>query len=258
MRRALQSRPDFVLLNGDDGADWDFSKEFSRRFAGQTNTAVGRGVIRHDAFVHSEVETAQPHEIRHLNLVNGRPMVAILIGNDVIATLGGIPVPTGRTGRIQNWHAISDERHVLRSERNFYAQMVGRRSAAEENLRSPPVSELGREIKRDHFITAGGTVAIGAGLQQRADVIGATQSGREHQAGNVAIVLNVIAKRLRRKCVQKFLVVFWRQSRVHVCAAVQQGRKQGRVIGSNRVGKQRNAFPFRRRRRNMFRKQQPH
>src|SRR5438132_13584237 len=76
------------LLNSDDGADWDFSKEFSRRFAGQTNTAVGRGVIRHDAFVHSEVETAQPHEIRHLNLVNGRPMVAILIGNDVIATLG--------------------------------------------------------------------------------------------------------------------------------------------------------------------------
>src|SRR5438128_11849642 len=111
----------FVLLNGDDGADWDFSKEFSRSFAGQTNAAVGRGVIRHDAFVHSEVETAQPHEIGHIDVINGRAVIAFSVSDNEIATLGGIAVPTGRTGRVQNWHAISDERHVLRSERNFYA-----------------------------------------------------------------------------------------------------------------------------------------
>jgi hypothetical protein len=36
----FKSRPDFALLNGDDCADWNFGKEFSRSFPGQTNAAV--------------------------------------------------------------------------------------------------------------------------------------------------------------------------------------------------------------------------
>src|ERR1700687_4187916 len=90
-------RREITLLNGDNSADWNFSKEFSRRFAWQTNAAVGGGVVRHDALVHSEIETAQPHEIRHINVINGRAVIAFFVSDDEIATLSGIAFPTGRT-----------------------------------------------------------------------------------------------------------------------------------------------------------------
>src|SRR5882724_13471542 len=162
-----------LLLHAHEGADRNFRKEFSCGFAGQTNAAVRGRIIWHYALVHPEIKTAQSHEVGHIDMINGRTMIAFFVSDDEIAALGGIAVTTGGTGRIQNRHAVLDQRHVLRSERNFYAEMIGRRSAAEKNLRRLPMAELSREIKRDHLVTAGGAIAIGACLQQRADVIGA-------------------------------------------------------------------------------------
>src|SRR5438093_11594770 len=80
--------PPQQLLNGDDGADWNFGKEFSRRFTGQTNATVRRGIVRHDALMHSEIETAQPHEIRHIDVINSRTVIAFFVGDHEIAALG--------------------------------------------------------------------------------------------------------------------------------------------------------------------------
>src|SRR5205823_9722732 len=97
-RTGTTARSTWPLLNGHDSADWNFSKELSCSFAGQSNAAVGRGIIRHHAFVHSEIETTQAHEIGHVDVINGRTMIAFLVSDDEIAALGGITVPTGRTG----------------------------------------------------------------------------------------------------------------------------------------------------------------
>ena len=60
----------------------DLGREFSSGVTGQPDTAVRRRVIRDHAFVHAEIEAAQPHKIRHVHFVNGGTMIPLLIGDD--------------------------------------------------------------------------------------------------------------------------------------------------------------------------------
>ena len=73
--------------------------------------------------------------------------------------------------------------------------MIRRGSASEQHLGGLPMPKLGREIKRHHFVTPSRAVFVRARLQKGMDVFGSPESGREHQRGDVAIVLDVIAKR---------------------------------------------------------------
>src|SRR5712692_9512312 len=83
------------LFDRDEGADWDLGEEFARGVARQPDAAVGRGIIRNDPFVHPEIEAAKSHEVRHLDFVDRRPMVAIFVGDDVITPAGGKAFPSG-------------------------------------------------------------------------------------------------------------------------------------------------------------------
>src|SRR6266404_3212609 len=98
-------------------------------------------------------------------MVNRRPMITLLIRNHELAALGAITFAPGRTSRIQNRHAVLDQRHFLRRKRDFDPQLFWIRAATKKNLRGLPMPELSREIKRDHLVTAGATIFFRAGLQ---------------------------------------------------------------------------------------------
>src|SRR5437588_11419033 len=98
--------------------------------------------------MHSEVEAAQPHEIGHLHVVDGRTMVPFLVRDHKFAGLRRVTLTPGRTLRAIYRHAILDESDPLQSERNFDVQSVRRRPRAEETLRGTPVTSLSRDSKR--------------------------------------------------------------------------------------------------------------
>ena len=89
--------------------------------------------------MHAEIETAQPHEIRHRDFVDGGAVVPLLICNDIIADWRIEPGATGRNLCRENCDAILDQRGMLRSERNFDSQLVRVGSAAEQRLERLPI-----------------------------------------------------------------------------------------------------------------------
>src|SRR5262249_44704371 len=102
--RAMEwSRPTHSL-HGHKCADWNFGEEFARSVRRQPNAAVRCRIVRHIAGVHSKIETAQAHEIRHFDVVNGGTMVAFLVGDHKLAPLRRVARPTGGARRAIDRH----------------------------------------------------------------------------------------------------------------------------------------------------------
>ena len=93
--RRTSTAQHFALLDRDDGADRNFGEKFSGSVAGQSDAAMGGGIIRHHAFVHSKIKTAQPHKIRHVHFVNCGAMDPVFVSNNEIAGVGGISTAAG-------------------------------------------------------------------------------------------------------------------------------------------------------------------
>ena len=59
---------------------------------------MGSRIIWDVARVHAEVEAVESHKEGHLDMVNGRSMAALLVGNDVLARPSFEAFPTRRNG----------------------------------------------------------------------------------------------------------------------------------------------------------------
>ncbi len=140
------------LLHGHECADWNFGEEFARSIFRQPDAAVRCRIVRHITSVHSKIETAQAHEIWHLDVVNRGTMVAFLVGDHKLAPLSRVTRPTGRASRVIYRFAVPDESDALHRQRNFDPQLIRRRAAAEKNLRGTPVAGLRGNIQCRHFV----------------------------------------------------------------------------------------------------------
>src|SRR4029077_9237498 len=97
-------------------------------------------VVRHITSMHSKIETAQAHEIRHLDVVNSGTMVAFLVGDHKLSPLSRVTRPTGGASRVIYRFVVPEESDALHRQRNFDPQLIRRRAAAEKDLRGTPVS----------------------------------------------------------------------------------------------------------------------
>ena len=204
-----------------------------------------RGGIRlHDAFVHAEVAAIKPHEIGHGALVDGRAMVAIFVGDDVLAGGGAEALAAGGNFRGENSDAILDDHGVLFRERNLHAQLIWHGPATEEHLRALPVFAPRGKIKWEHSLARRGLVAVGAGIEQGADVIGLSEPGGEHQKINAGLLLDVEPEVFRfQKRHELFLTIF-REDSVRIAAAGEESAEKHRVILGDGVGDQRRRACF--------------
>ena len=100
-------------------------------------------------------------------------------------------------------------------------------------------------------------VAIGAGIEQGADVIGFAQAGREHQEVHAGFLLDVKPQISRFDQRDEFLLGRFRDDKVRVAAGGKKGFEERRVIGGDSVGDQRDDAPRARRWRGMFAQQKP-
>src|SRR4029077_6604136 len=105
----------------------------------QPDAAVGCRIVRHITSVHSKIETAQAHEIRHLDVVNGGTMVAFLVGDHKLASFSRVTRPTGGASRVIYRFAVPDESDALHCQGNLDPQLIRRRAASEKDLRRTPV-----------------------------------------------------------------------------------------------------------------------
>ncbi|PYI79330.1 MAG: hypothetical protein DMF05_10215 [Verrucomicrobia bacterium] len=74
-------------MHSDKCADWNFGEEFARSIFRQPNAAVRCRMVRHITSMHSKIETTQPHEIRHLDVVNRGTMLPFLVGDHKLTAL---------------------------------------------------------------------------------------------------------------------------------------------------------------------------
>src|SRR6266576_4202595 len=102
-----------ALLHGHKCAHWNFGEEFARSIFRQPDAAVRCRIVRHNTSMHSKIETTEAHEIRHLNMVNRRTMVALLVGDHKLASLSRVARPTGRTPRLIYRFTVPDESDPL-------------------------------------------------------------------------------------------------------------------------------------------------
>ena len=79
-----------ALLHCDDCADRNFRKEFAGSIFRQANATMRCRIVRHVSGVHSKIQAAQPHEIRHLHVVDAGTMVSFLIRNYEVTSACGV------------------------------------------------------------------------------------------------------------------------------------------------------------------------
>ena len=128
--QAKKARDEFVtgagsacLLHCDQCPNRNLSEELARCLTGEANASMRRRIIRHDAFMHPKIKAAQPHEIGHLDFVNCRAVRAILVGDDVIASSGGITASPGRADRLKHRDTILDYRGMLGRQGDFDSKL---------------------------------------------------------------------------------------------------------------------------------------
>src|SRR6266508_625447 len=194
------------LLHRHQRSNWDLREEFARRFLRQSNATVGGWIIRHEPGVHSEVETTQAHEIRHLHMIDGGTMISLLVGNYEVACACGVTLASGRTLRAIYRHTVLNDSNPLQSERNFDVLFFKRTPTAEKNLRGTPVTSLRRNIQRRHFITLGQLVPFSTSRKQSAQVVFPAEARSQHQDRQTFVSFNVTAERFRREQRQKILI----------------------------------------------------
>src|SRR5437867_12633251 len=115
-------------------------------------------------------------------------MVSLFVGYDVGTGSCSVTIPPGRTDGPEYRHTIFDDFSVLGSERDFDAELIGWRSAAEKDLGASPVLRFRGQIEGEHLAPTRGAVAIRASLKQGTQILFLTQSSGEHKNGNAAIV----------------------------------------------------------------------
>src|SRR6266513_254274 len=113
MSNARQRDTPIVSLYRDKCANRNFGEKLARRFARQPDATMRSGIIWNGPFVHAEVEAAQPHKVRHLDVINRGAMAALFVGNDVIARPSGVTLPSGRTDCTEHGDPVFDERNML-------------------------------------------------------------------------------------------------------------------------------------------------
>jgi len=69
------------LLYRHQRSNWNLGEEFAGSIARHANTSVRRRIIWNHAFVHSKIETAQPHKVGHFDFIDGRAMTAFFVGD---------------------------------------------------------------------------------------------------------------------------------------------------------------------------------
>src|SRR5215469_1966754 len=99
-------------------------------------------MVRHITSVHSKIEAAQSHEIRHLDVVNRGTMISFLVSDHKLTAFSRVARPTGGTSRVIDRDAVPNESDPLHCQRNLDPQLFWRRPATEKNLCRSPVPGL--------------------------------------------------------------------------------------------------------------------
>src|SRR5712692_871223 len=122
-------------------------------------------------------------------------MVSLFVGYDVGTGSCSVTIPPGRTDGPEHRHTIFDDFSVLGSERDFYAELIGWRAAAEKDLGASPVLRFRGQIEGEHLGPARRAVPVGASFEQRAQVLCLAESRSEHENGHAPIVFDVTPER---------------------------------------------------------------
>jgi hypothetical protein len=182
------------LLYGDQRSDWNLLEEFACDVAREADAPMRGGIIRDNAFVHSEIEATKAHKIRHLDFVDGGPMVAIFVCDNKGAGTGGITAAPGRTRRAEYGHAILYDFSMLRGQRDFDAELIGWWAAAEKDLGASPVLRFRSKIEGEHLTPTRFALPVRTSIEQGTKVFLLTQSGSEHKNGDAPIIFQVTAE----------------------------------------------------------------
>src|ERR1700682_1350140 len=122
-------------------------------------------------------------------------MVSLFVGYNVGTGSCSVTIPSGRTDGPEHRHTIFDDFSVLGSERDFDAELIGWRSAAEKDLGASPVLRFRGQVEGKHLGPARDAVPVRASLEQGAQILGLAQSRGEHKNGHAPIVFDVTPKR---------------------------------------------------------------
>src|ERR1700693_51117 len=122
-------------------------------------------------------------------------MVSLFVGYDVGTGSCSVTIPSGRTDGPEHRHTIFDDFSVLGSERDFDAELIGWRSAAEKDLSTSPVLRFRGQVEGAHLGPSRRAVPICPSLEQSAQVLDLAQSSSEHKNGHTPIVFDVTPKR---------------------------------------------------------------
>src|ERR1700736_2274496 len=122
-------------------------------------------------------------------------MVSLFVGYDVGTGSCSITIPSGRTDGPEHRHTIFDDFSVLGSKRDFDAELIGWRSAAEKDLGASPVLCFRGQVEGTHLGPSRRAAPICASLEQSAQVLCLAQSRSEHKNGHAPIVLDVTPER---------------------------------------------------------------
>src|ERR1700686_5007647 len=107
-------------------------------------------------------------------------MISLFVGYDVGTGSCSVTIPSGRTHGPEHRHTIFDDFSVLGSERDFDAELIGWRSAAEKDLGTSPVLRFRGQVEGTHLGPPRGPVPIRTSLKQGTQILGLAQSRSEH------------------------------------------------------------------------------
>src|ERR1700732_4225126 len=93
-------------------------------------------------------------------------MVSLFVGYDVGTGSCSITIPSGRTDGPEHRHTIFDDFSVLGSKRDFDAELIGWRSAAEKDLGASPVLCFRGQVEGTHLGPAREAGAILTSLEE--------------------------------------------------------------------------------------------
>src|SRR6266446_936901 len=118
-------------------------------------------------------------------------MVPLFVGYDIGTGSCSVTIPSSRTDGPEHRHAIFDDFGVLGSERDFDAELIGWRSAAEKDLGASPVLRFRGQVEGTHLGPGRRAAPICPSLEQSAQVLRLAQSRSEYKNGDAPIVFDV-------------------------------------------------------------------
>src|SRR5205814_2257658 len=153
-------------------------------------------------------------------------MVPLFIRYHKLTSFRRITLPSGGARRAEDRHPVFNKSHPLQSERNFEAELIRRRPAAEKDLCASPLACFGGDIEWGHFIAAAATVPIGPRIEKGAQVIFLAQTGGEHEHSEILVLFNITAEGFCLEQRQKIFVAARRQNCIGIGSAREQRAKE--------------------------------